>query len=232
MDVTNRQPNIARAIQRSRAARERQRSRRRRRSGLAAAVAVLLGSGTLFTITAATGGDPVFAAISKAASLADLLAQRSPGERTEAMLTKMKASQRALARTRASHAPANAEAPSPAALAKILLPAETAVPVDLAAPVPLAQLAPPALATFVAPGGGGGPSISTPGGGSLPGGGGGSPPGGGSTPIVTPPTDDLVPTPAVPEPATWAMMLLGFGLIGWRVRRSAGRSPIASALSA
>jgi hypothetical protein len=24
----------------------------------------------------------------------------------------------------------------------------------------------------------------------------------------------------VPEPATWAMMLLGFGLIGWRVRHA------------
>jgi len=32
---------------------------------------------------------------------------------------------------------------------------------------------------------------------------------------------------AVPEPATWMMMLLGFGVIGWRVRsrRSATEQP-------
>ncbi|MFL6776017.1 MAG: PEPxxWA-CTERM sorting domain-containing protein [Sphingomicrobium sp.] len=28
----------------------------------------------------------------------------------------------------------------------------------------------------------------------------------------------------MPEPGTWATMLLGFGLIGWRVRRGAGRT--------
>jgi hypothetical protein len=26
-------------------------------------------------------------------------------------------------------------------------------------------------------------------------------------------------TPAVPEPATWAMMLLGFTMVGWAIRR-------------
>jgi len=32
---------------------------------------------------------------------------------------------------------------------------------------------------------------------------------------------------AVPEPATWMMMLLGFGIIGWRVRsrRSTAEQP-------
>jgi hypothetical protein len=38
-----------------------------------------------------------------------------------------------------------------------------------------------------------------------------------SPPIVTPPGS---PPPAVPEPATWAMILLGFGMIGWTLRRS------------
>jgi hypothetical protein len=28
----------------------------------------------------------------------------------------------------------------------------------------------------------------------------------------------------VPEPGTWAMMILGFGLIGWQIRRRAPRS--------
>ncbi len=29
----------------------------------------------------------------------------------------------------------------------------------------------------------------------------------------------LTPTPAVPEPATWAMMILGFGVVGYALRR-------------
>ena len=36
----------------------------------------------------------------------------------------------------------------------------------------------------------------------------------------------FTPTTAVPEPATWAMMLLGFAGIGWQLRRRRG-SPIA-----
>lgn len=34
------------------------------------------------------------------------------------------------------------------------------------------------------------------------------------TPVVTPP-----PPPAVPEPSTWALLLLGFGFVGWSLRR-------------
>jgi hypothetical protein len=34
----------------------------------------------------------------------------------------------------------------------------------------------------------------------------------------------VVDTPAVPEPSTWATMLLGFAVIGWRVRRRTARS--------
>lgn len=34
-------------------------------------------------------------------------------------------------------------------------------------------------------------------------------------------TISLAPTPAVPEPATWAMMTLGFGAIGFGLRRKA-----------
>jgi PEP-CTERM motif-containing protein len=33
---------------------------------------------------------------------------------------------------------------------------------------------------------------------------------------------NLTFTPSVPEPATWAMMLLGFGAIGWQLRRKRG----------
>ncbi len=32
-------------------------------------------------------------------------------------------------------------------------------------------------------------------------------------------------TPAVPEPSTWALMLLGFGAVGWGLRRRSDREP-------
>jgi PEP-CTERM motif len=55
--------------------------------------------------------------------------------------------------------------------------------------------------------------------GSLPGGGGGG--GGGS---ISGPTNPVVPTQppvgAIPEPASWALMILGFGVIGSGLRRS------------
>jgi hypothetical protein len=49
-----------------------------------------------------------------------------------------------------------------------------------------------------------------------------TPPGGGGGTHSNPtaqPREDLSLTSAVPEPGTWAMMLTGFGLIAWRVRR-------------
>ncbi|MEH3123312.1 MAG: PEPxxWA-CTERM sorting domain-containing protein [Sphingomonas phyllosphaerae] len=35
----------------------------------------------------------------------------------------------------------------------------------------------------------------------------------------------VTPTPAVPEPATWAMMILGFGVVGYALRRRAVALP-------
>ena len=37
-------------------------------------------------------------------------------------------------------------------------------------------------------------------------------------------TGRFVPPPAVPEPATWGMMLLGFGVVGYAMRRRRSRS--------
>ena len=37
-------------------------------------------------------------------------------------------------------------------------------------------------------------------------------------------TGHFVPPPAVPEPATWGMMLLGFGVVGYAMRRRRSRS--------
>nr|WP_309644373.1 PEPxxWA-CTERM sorting domain-containing protein [Phenylobacterium sp.] len=42
--------------------------------------------------------------------------------------------------------------------------------------------------------------------------------GGGRTAFVTA-TSSLIPAAAVPEPATWAMMIVGFGLVGGAVRQ-------------
>ena len=53
-----------------------------------------------------------------------------------------------------------------------------------------------------------------------------TPPPVGTPPVVTP----AVVTPSafgVPEPDTWAMMLLGFGLMGWRLRRRLRHQAIA-----
>jgi len=158
------------------------------------------------------GGDAVQAAVAKAESLADLIGQRSPGQRTAALLTKTKHA-RALAKVRARP---HVAVPSQTELAKVLLPPPSPeVALDLAPPLPMAALTtPPPLAGFIVPPSGGGGLVSPPGGG---GGGGVLPPGG----TETFPSGPRQPVPsAVPEPASWALMLLGFGLVGWRARRT------------
>ena len=216
-----RQPNFEAAIRRSRKARAARQSRRRRSLGLAAIVSVSLAGAGVLSLDALTGADVVHAAVAQAQSLADLLNQRSPGERTAAQLTKTKRA-RALGRTLARPHVGLTAAP-PTELANILMPPLADVPLELAPPLPMASLiAPPPLAGLVAPPpGGGGAIVSPPGGG---GGGGVSPPGGGGQ--ILPPNESHLPVPsAVPEPGTWALMLLGFGLIGWRARRANHATP-------
>jgi hypothetical protein len=179
-----------------------QRQRRRRILGGAAALAVALGSA--FAVASFTGTDLAGAAVTRASSLMELLDRRSPGERTEAQLTKTKARHHVLA----DHLPAAPAVNAPVELAQLIAPPPSGlIPVDVGAPPEqlafLSPPQPPGAIFFPPPGGGGGP----PGGG--PPGGPGSPPG---TPTQPPP-------PAVPEPGTWMTMLAGFGLIGWLMRR-------------
>ncbi len=70
--------------------------------------------------------------------------------------------------------------------------------------------------------GGGGSGGSGPVGG-FPGGGGGGGGGGSITNPAPPVTPPAPPVGVVPEPATWAMMILGFGLIGSALRRAGRR---------
>jgi hypothetical protein len=217
MDCVAIEPNVARAIRRSRAARDAIR-RRKRRAALAACAVAALGGGIGLSLAGVSPNDAVQAAVTQAKSLTELFDQRSPGERTEGALTKTKRVHRALAKHRKRIAP-----PEPFELAKILMPPPEQVPVDLEPVVPLLAANSPPLEIFLNSPGGGLPGVIVPGG---PGGGGGSPgPGGPQTNPSSPP-EPLNP-PAVPEPGTWATMLLGFGLVGWRLRRRTQRATAA-----
>jgi len=217
MDTVVENPDIAGAIKRSSAARSAMQSRRRRRIAIIVAATLALGGATALTVQALAGSDPLEAAVNNARSLVELLRQRSPGERTQGVLTKTKRSQRVLAKARpVINPPLAGPAPSATELARILLPPanDNPLPVALGTPLALAQLPAP-FDSIAGPGPGGGLLVTPAGGGGLPG-------GGGSPPLVTPQNPGL--PSAVPEPGTWATMLLGFGLIGWRVRRGAGRT--------
>ncbi len=176
----------------------------------------------------------------QAKSVLDLLASRSPGERTQGVLTKTKAArvaganagkgprQRLLGRTMPpGEKAASAGLPNndltdlfASSGPLILEPGPGAMPLagddDVFAPVRL-----PFAGGFLPIGGGltgispgtGSPSTGSPDTGGTPGSGG--------NPDISPP---VTPTPqppvtAVPEPGTWAFMILGMGLCGLMMRR-------------
>lgn len=200
---------------------------RRRRARLAVALAALLAGAGTVSLSGVTGSDFAHAAVSQARSLADLLDARSPGQRTEALLTKTKHA-RPLVRTR-SRAPARHQPSNEQKFQLVGLLTSTPLPVGLERPLPLASISPgPSLAMIVGGGGGGGG-----GGGVLPpsAGGGVVPPTGGGGPATFPttqPRELVTPPPPLPEPGTWATMLLGFGFIGWRLRRRPRAQPLAN----
>lgn len=163
-------------------------------------------------------------ALAKASDMAAMLAERSPGARTTAELTKTKrkhlASQpheRALGKIRRPVLPSQFLK----ALAPGLETADVPPVVDLnpligpiAPPITLAEISPGD--TLAGPPGPGSPGFP------------GIPIAGGGGPIFSPPptnTPPLILPPAVPEPATWAMMLLGFLGLGVQLRRVRAKLP-------
>jgi hypothetical protein len=175
---------------------------------LVAAGALALVTAAPLTIAAYLGTDPVVPGFENAKSLLAMLSERSPGERTAAeLITKHRRA---------------AAAPKERALGKIHNPPPTQFLDAIAPPPPTIAELPPFEAALTnlgplmnipgPPGSGGG--IVTPQ--SPPGGGGGGGGGGGDT--ETPP-EQPPPPPAVPEPGTWATLLLGFGMTGWLMRR-------------
>jgi hypothetical protein len=162
-------------------------------------------------------GDSVSDSIQGMKTVAAMLAERSPGERPEGALANLKPKRQSLLHERA--------------LPKVRGPAATPYAALVATPPNLA-IAPPAEAplynvvaggppvvipstTGVVPGTSGGPPLLT----NIP------PPGGGGGGIFSPPVvaaapgTPPIPVTPVPEPATWAMMLVGFALIGRALRR-------------
>lgn len=177
----------------------------------------------LFFAAVAERGHPAISKVRKDGIIATLLdplslfAGRSPGERGEGALLSTKPGhgpeERVLSTVR-DRDPVGAAPPAedPGLLPDSALPgappAENALPAGAG---PGDQFAP-----FGAPFS----SFGEPGGGFIPGGGGG---GGGLIPPVLPPDPPL--TSAVPEPATWAVMILGFFAVGWAMRRRAQLRP-------
>lgn len=211
----------------------------KRRALWASAAFALVTTGSA---TAVSGGfAPILAT---AQQTIDLIAARSPGVRTVAIMGKGKGKGRARVR-----APGPETVPDRIARAlprvidrgraPAVAPEQVAGSGGAALPpavLPGAVVGPGAvLPAGVTPGGGG---IVSPGfifppftGISPPGGGGGgifvpppeqpTPPEQPAPPPETPPVVVVPPTPAppIPEPATWASMMLGFGLLGAIIRR-------------
>jgi hypothetical protein len=208
---------------------------RRRRRLLALGVAALLLAGSLGTASylgadlarAAAHAASVVEQSAKAAaqSFKDLMAKRSPGARTGDELTKTKSRKHAVLST-AAPAAARKAAPAAPPIRHVFAPAEVLSP-----STPVTQLAQlqPVYAPPPPPGMAGPPGTNGP---PPPGGGSPWPPpgccsGGGGPPVGPPPPPP--PPPGVPEPATWALMLIGFGFIGWSVRGQRGRAERAAA---
>ena len=180
------------------------RSRPARRALLIGGALFLLLLAASTTVATFGGANLANAAVQRARSFLEIIHQRSPGRRTEAhlALTKHRAiahlHQRALPKVRMPPAIPPLGALPPALIDLVAPP----VPIKFAGldlpPIPILEQGTPPGAPFILP-----PGLFVPP--SIP---------------ETPPT---VPQSAVPEPRTWATFLLGFGLVGWQLRRRPSR---------
>ena len=151
------------------------------------------------------GGGQASAFGSAGASMMAMLGLRSPGERSQGELADTKARQKVLADATIPHERALAKVRTPTIpLAAPAPPGGVIGPVDEMVPAPLLRAAAPT-----------GSVLSDIGGGTNPGGGGG----GGGTIEPPPPPPPPPPPGAVPEPSTWALMMLGIGAIGTSLRK-------------
>ena len=216
----------------------------RRRAYLALAIAGVMAATMGGAIALAPGGSGA-SATSSLDSLANLLGVRSPGKRTEGKLTKVKIAaretrtpgtledilgERVLGKVFPSGEEAQA-ATGPEQFVSVAPVTLAALPTgigEFVGPFPL--LANAESDSFGAGGGpvfvgGGGPAFVGSGGGSGGGGAGGPSGGGGGGPVdggvggTNPTLSPTAPVAAVPEPGTWALMLLGMGLCGAALRR-------------
>ena len=155
--------------------------------------------------------DAASAGLDNIKTVAAMLADRSPGQRPEGALASLKHKKQPVLHQRA--------------LPKVRRPVSPLAGIVGTPPVPPIEMPPQTpLYSMVS----GGPDVIPPTSivpGGAPPGSNTPPPGGGGGIVVPPGTTDTpnVPenpvTPAVPEPATWAMMLLGFAMVGWAIRR-------------
>jgi hypothetical protein len=195
-----------------------------RRRGIAALLVLLLAAALSMAIFSRTDlatavRDAAAKGLDNIKTVAAMLADRSPGERPSGALASLKQTKRPKLHARALPKVRQPESPL---IALVGPPPVPPVEVPTATPPLFAMVSPPSGIVPSGSGGGGPPPDSPPGGSCC---GVVVPP---STP-ETPQTPPDNPPPAVPEPNTWALMLLGFGLIGWAVRRN---MPAAAALVA
>jgi hypothetical protein len=193
----------------------------------AAIVLVVLAFGLAMGVYSSSGNAASGAVVSRLAqaavdqvnSVASIFSGRSPGQRARGTLTNLKHKRSVALHERAL--PKIRPAPPASPLATILAPppvAPAVVPPPVAplysavtkgpVGVPVAQSVPTIFPAMSPPPGGG--FIVPPIIGQV------TPP---VSPTVTPPPPQA---PAVPEPSSWMMMLVGFGFIGWMLRRAGG----------
>ena len=181
--------------------------------------AVGLGAATAISVTTFSNprmaqmfSERVTEGVQGVKTVAAMLAERSPGQRPEGALANSKPRRQAALHERALPKVRGA---GPAAYEALASPPPVMVAPPVTTPLYQAVAAPPIPVALVPTGstGGGPPILSNI---PLPGGGGGFTP-----PLVTTATPEVPATPVapVPEPTTWAMMLLGLAIMARALKR-------------